>query len=163
MSDPKLSDVLMGRNALAGPEPDEIYGTPDVLRMMEASRVAKEREGPEALARLLMTAMGPMAAAHKVSGNLPTAISRHLALERKMGNTGVTGVNPLSAPFLAPYLAATTPLVNRTLQAWHLDKVQPGPVAERLMSGSTLGPHVHDTARILNYLNQTAPKTSTLY
>jgi hypothetical protein len=36
-------------------------------------------------------------------------------------------------------------------------------VAERLMSGSTLGPHVHDTARILNYLNQTAPKTSTLY
>ena len=51
-----LADILMGRNALAGdPGPDEVYGTEDVLRMMNARRGAEDHEGRSALARLLTT------------------------------------------------------------------------------------------------------------
>lgn len=55
-----LADILLGRNALAGdPGPDEVYGTEDVLRMMNARRGAEDHAGRSALARLLTT-IGPM-------------------------------------------------------------------------------------------------------
>jgi hypothetical protein len=60
MADESSLSAFLQRNALAGdPGPDEVYGTEDVLRMMNARRGADDHEGRSALARLLTT-MVPM-------------------------------------------------------------------------------------------------------
>lgn len=153
---------LYGASPGVDPGPDEVYSTADVLSLMAARQAEKEREPYEALTRLFTTAMVPMAATHAASGNLPKAISRHIAQEVKNGNPNAT---PFTSPFLASYLVAATPAAHRALAAIH-EAAQLGPAALRaapdVKTGFMAG-HALSTARMLEHLNRTEPTTTTLY
>ena len=122
-----LADILMGRNALAGdPGPDDVYGTEDVRRMMNARRAAQEREPYEALTRLFTTALAPMGAAAtraaapntgaepiaNMLGRWGQATALHQRGEMKRGNPEgfplgllAAGSTAAAFPAAAPYLA----------------------------------------------------------
>lgn len=163
-------------NALAGiPEDPWVKGQPfvttanalayrdpyaaEVAELQQQLRDAQGREGQDALARLLMTAIAPMAALHRASGNLPKAISRHIAQERKEGNPffgplGLVGVGAYGGgiPMAINELAATG-------NPWPAIMMGTG----ALTTGALSKNHFTSTARILEHLNRTEPKTKTVY
>jgi hypothetical protein len=146
-------------------------GTQNVLALMSSRHASKEREPYEALSRLLTTLIAPAAAAHRAASNsnLPRAINYHNRLEQKQGN-GM--VNPVTKPFLSPFLAAMAPSVARALRR---EEPTGGDRAASLVgraldksekTTNLFEPHITDTARILNQLNQMssrAPKYRSLY
>ncbi len=141
---------------------DDIYGTSDMSRIMQAQQAAKEREGPEAAARLFAMAIPGGAAAHRATtGNLGKAVNRHMRLEEKADNPWV---NPWTSPFLQTYLMAAAPLARRSMMNFEDGG---SPFLSRVFSGSRhhMKTHAEDTAEILQYLNRWngPPKTDTLY
>ena len=121
---------------------------------------AQDREGYDALTRLVTTLLMPMAAAHRASGHLPKAISRHIAQERKEGNSLVGN------PWLPLWLGNTG--VQQGLGAYELMAGQPGvglagAGLNALVNAYLSKNHIVSTHRILQHLNRTEPKTKTVY
>ncbi len=138
------------------------FDTRNILGAMANQKAASDREPYEALTRLLTTwGMPVAAAAHRaISGsNLPKAISRHIAQEYKDGNESLT---PFTSPFLAAYLMAKTPAAGRWGVAYN-DALSRGAYAEAASVPKPPGSHAYSTARMLEHLNRTEPKTWTLY
>ncbi len=180
--DDDLASLLMHGYNNPDPGADEIYGTSDVSRIMHAQKAAKEREGQEAAARLVSTAIPVAGVANRVaSSNVARAVGYHNRLEQKMGNPMV---NSGTLPFLVPYLALMAPSHARVMRGAGVSpgsmppsrwpgladeaasfvgsiKDRPGGVKTEL-----LAPHIEDTANILNQLEQMssrAPKYKALY
>ncbi len=161
--DDDLASLLMHgyNNPDLNPETwaDETAGTSDLSRIMHAQKTAKDREAQEALTRLFTTAAIPMAAAHSASGNLPKAIGRHVAQERKEGNPMM---GPIGLPLgLGIYGGGAALGVHEALTG------NPWGAAGLFLNTAALAGlsknHITSTARILEHLNRTEPKTHTLY
>ncbi len=158
----ELARILAGygegyRNPLMDSDSAD-FNTANVLAGMNAQQTAKEREGQDALARIVATLFGAGAA---VRGALPQNLSKAIDHHSRVHRDNPM-VNPVTSPFLNAYLAAMTPVTARAMQAWEAGSASP--VHSLLLRGRAgLQGHAEDTASILRHLNRTDPPKVTLY
>lgn len=151
---------------------DLVTSTRDVMSTMDTQHATREHEYNDALVRLLTTFLPAAGAAHRAisASNLPRAIGYHNRLEQKQGNNYV---NAWTKPVLSPILAAMAPSMARAMNREDLGLLdsqlasRAGRMLDKSEKASDLfGPHIDDTARILNTLNDRAsrgPQYTTFY
>ncbi len=133
--------------------------TSNVLGAMDAQRVAKQRELAQSFTNIATTAAVPYAMLHRAAGNLPKAWELHRAQEIKEGNPFL---GPIGYPLNAGVQAGGLGFALNDLAAHGWSTALPELIGP-LVTASMMTPHIKSTARILEHLNRTEPKTTTIY